>query len=317
MFNFIFTILSWIYTLIMGQKSDKPKYALISGGAGGIGTQLCISFAKRGYTVFAFAPPQHLFEVKALQKEYPKVIPYAFDITDVKQIQKSRDWIIEQTNGGYLDVLYNNAGISIASPAIEFDNDEMLKLFQVNCFGHFYMTKYMSDFVIKTKGSIVFTASIAACVPLSWVSLYNATKAAINAYALTLHTEMKPFGVRVHSVITGGVDTAICDANVKSAMVLNSHYDVEGIYTSMNSSAMMSRNTNISPQKYAEGVVRDIVSKRDRFNLFRGAYAYAMFWVSRWLPVWLIEYGVSRFFKALPVWRNIRTQVAQEDKKQK
>lgn len=293
---------------------SKPKYALISGGAGGIGVQLCISFAKRGYTVFAFAPESHLFEIKPIQKQYSNIIPYGFDITDVDQIEKSRQFIIEQTNGGYLDILYNNAGISVASPATEFDNQELIKVFQVNIFGHMYMTKYMSEFVIKSKGSIIFTSSVAAKVPLTWVSLYNATKAAIDAYALNLHTEMKPFGVRVHSVITGGVDTGICDSNMKTAMALDSQFDVEGIYVSMNASAMMSRNTNISPEKYAESVVKDIISRRDRFNLYKGARAYLLYFVGKFFPVWLTEYFISRFFKALPVWKNIRARVAQDSK---
>lgn len=65
------------------------------------------------------------------------------------------------------------------------------------------MTKHFAPLVIKSKGSIIFTSSVAARVPLSWISAYSATKAAIDAYAKTLHGEMEPFGVKVHSVITG------------------------------------------------------------------------------------------------------------------
>lgn len=287
------------------------KYALISGGAGGIGTELCVAFAKRGYTVFALAPESHLFEVRAVQREHPNVIPYAFDITDLKQIEKAKEYIGSKT-GGKLDILYNNAGISVAGPATEFEDEELPRLFQINVFGHMYMTKYFSEFIMNSKGSIIFTASIASRVPLTWVSLYNASKAAINAYALTLHTEMKPFGVRVHSVITGGVDTGICDANIKTSLLSDTKFDVDGVFESMNSSAMMSRNVNISPRKYAEGVVSDIVSRRDRFNLFRGAGAYLLFFFANHFPVWIVEWGISRHFKALKVWRNIRRRVREE-----
>ena len=85
---------------------------------------------------------------------------------------------------------------------------------------------------------------------------------------------MAPFGVRVHSVITGGVDTAICDGNIKTSLG-DSFYDVDGVYESIRSSAMMSRDLNISPEQYAKEVVRDIVSWRDPgFNLYHGARSY-------------------------------------------
>lgn len=289
------------------------KYALISGGAGGIGSQLTIQFAKRHYTVIATAPERHLFEIKQLAKEYPNIIPYACDITDVDQIIKLREFV-KQTTGGYLHILYNNAGISIAGPATEFENDQMMTLFKVNVFGHMYMTKYMSEFIIAGKGAIIFTSSVAARAPLSWVSLYCATKSAIDQYAWCLRTEMQPFGVRVYSVITGGVDTGICDANI-TAPKAGSPFDVDGVYDSMRASAQMSRITNVSPQKYAQGVVSVVESKSSVFNIYKGAKSFTTHFGSRYLPLWLFEFLVSRHFLALKVWRNIKKRVMAQDKK--
>jgi NAD(P)-dependent dehydrogenase (short-subunit alcohol dehydrogenase family) len=289
------------------------KYALISGGAGGIGSQLAIQFAKRNYTVIATAPQNHLFEIEQLTKEYPNIIPYACDITNVDQITKLKEFV-KKTTGGYLHILYNNAGISIAGPATEFDDNQMMTLFKVNVFGHMYMTKYMSEFIMAAKGAIIFTSSVAARAPLSWVSLYCSTKAAIDQYAWCLRTEMQPFGVRVYSVITGGVDTGICDANV-TAPAPGSPFDVDGVYDSMRSSAQMSRITNVSPQKYAQGVVSIVESKSSVFNIYKGARAFLIHCGSRYLPIWLFEFLVSRHFLALKVWRNIRKKVKEQSKK--
>lgn len=100
---------------------------------------------------------------------------------------------VSQITGGRLDILYNNAGISnLGGPAIEYDDDKLRLLFDVNVLGHMYVTKYFSDMVIQAKGTVVFTSSVAARVPLSWVSAYNATKSAIDQYALGLRAEMKP-----------------------------------------------------------------------------------------------------------------------------
>ena len=291
------------------------RYALISGGTGGIGIQLCTVFAEQGFKVICMAPESTLWEANDLKEKYG-VITYALDITDPAQCQKAAEFVKQHTEGGNLDVLYNNAGISIAGPATEFDNNALIKLFLVNVFGHMYMTKYMAEYVINRQGLIVFTSSVAARVPLSWVSLYNATKAAIDAYAGTLHTEMKPFGVRVHSVITGGVDTAICDANTVLSMA-GSRYDVPGMIASMRSSAMMSRRDNISPRSYADAVVSDVLSRRDRFNLYHGCKAYFLHWVSRFIPYFLVEWGVLRHFQALAVYRALRERVRKQQQKQK
>lgn len=157
------------------------KYALISGGTGGIGTQLCIQLAAEGYTVFAFAPEKFLSDVKDLKND--NIIPYALDITNIDNIKSSVNFIREKTNGGFLDILYNNAGIPYNTPATEFKDELMINLFNTNLIGHILMSKYFCDFVIKTQGTICFTASVSAVVPMAWISLYGASKAALNQYA--------------------------------------------------------------------------------------------------------------------------------------
>ena len=281
----------------------SPKYALVTGASSGIGYNLAIELSKKGYKVIGCSPQLVLFGQKPLEQEYG-VISLPLDVTDIDNI-KTVLKKVEEITGGRLDVLYNNAGISISGPAIEIDETQLNKVFQVNVIGQINMTKYFAPLIINAKGTILFTSSVAARVPLSWVSAYNATKAAIDAYALTLHGEMAPFGVRVHSVITGGVDTAICDGNIKTSLG-DSFYDVDGVYESIRSSAMMSRDLNISPEQYAKEGVRDIVSWRDPgFNLYHGARSYFLHWVSRFLPLWLVEFGVQVHFKQRRVLQTI------------
>ncbi|KAI3403080.1 hypothetical protein KGF56_004140 [Candida oxycetoniae] len=264
---------------------------------------LAEELSRRGYQVIGCSPSQAIFGQKPLEEKYG-VISIPLDITNVENIKQVHDKVKEITDGK-LSILYNNAGISIAAPAIENDEEQLDRLFQINVLGHINMTKWFAPFVIASKGTIIFTCSVASRVPLSWVSAYNATKAAIDAYAQTLHGEMKPFGVRVHSVITGGVDTAICDANVRTSLG-DSYYEVPGVYDSIRASAMMSRDLNISPEKYAKEVVKDLMKWRDPgFNLYHGARSYFLHWVSRYLPLWLVEMGVQWHFKQLRVLRTL------------
>ncbi|EDK46767.1 hypothetical protein PVL30_005690 [Lodderomyces elongisporus] len=289
---------------------STKKYALITGASSGIGYALATELSRKGYTVIGCSPASVIFAQKPLEKEYG-LISIPLDITDPENIKLVATQV-EEITGGKLHILYNNAGISIAGPAIETDEKDLDKIFQVNVIGHINVTKYLSPQVINAKGTIVYTSSVAARVPLSWVSVYNATKAAIDAYALTLHGEMAPFGVRVHSVITGGVDTAICDANVKTTLG-DSYYEVPGVYDSIRSSAMMSRDLNISPEKYAKEIVKELTRWRNPgFNLYHGARAYFLHWVSRWMPLWLVEFGVQYHFKQWKVLRTLARLVSQK-----
>lgn len=286
------------------------KYALITGAASGIGYQMAISLHKRGYSIIGVSIESDAWGMKSLQEQIG-LIPIILDITDIEGIKAA---VVEVTKitGGRLDILYNNAGISnLGGPAIEYDDLKLQLLFNVNVLGHMYMTKYFSDLIINAKGTIVFTSSVAARVPLSWVSAYCATKAAIDQYAFVLRGEMKPFGVKVYSVITGGVNTAICDP-YSSPCLLSEKYDVEGVYDSIRSSADMSRNprTSISAAKYAEQVAGQITKNRDvGFNIYRGFAAYTLHLVRWYLPLWLVEWGTQFHFKQRAVFRRIARRV--------
>ena len=138
---------------------------------------------------------------KPLEDEYG-LISIACDITNLEDIKRVKELVVKET-GGYLDVLYNNAGIAIGQPAIEIPEDKLNWIFQVNVIGHINMTKHFAPLVIKSKRVHYFHKF--SCCKGSFVVdfCYSATKAAIDAYAKTLHGEMEPFGVKVHSVITG------------------------------------------------------------------------------------------------------------------
>lgn len=282
------------------------KHALITGASSGIGYQLAKQLAQKGYVVFGVAPTNELSLIDPLTKEFG-VIAIAGDITLVLDIKRIAKEVEDQA--GKLDILYNNAGIAVGGPAIEFDDDDLYKVFNVNVLGHILMTKYLAGYVIKAKGTIVFTASVAARVPLTWTSLYCSTKAAIDLYALSLHLEMQPFGVRVHSVITGGVQTAIADKVDTSKLSLESRFNVTGVEDSIKEAQNMSRNPaqSIPAELYAQQVLAKVTASRDvGLHIYAGGKAYTLHLLGRYAPTSLLERGISRHFKSDRVWAEIR-----------
>lgn len=273
------------------------KYAAITGAGTGIGYQMSLALHERGYKIIGISPDFDLHNMMPLKDEIG-LIPIVCDITDVKAIQIAAEKV-HRICGGNLALLYNNAGISpTGGPMIYAEDDMVRKLFDVNVLGHMFVTKYFSQMVINAKGTIVFTASVAARVPLSWAGFYCATKSAIDQYAMCLRTEMEPFDVKVYSVITGGVNTAIADHNRRGK--LEGPFACDEVLESMVASSMMSRNpkTSWSAERYANKVADQICKKRTQgFNLYSGSYAYLLH-VARWyLPHWLMEFLVMRHFK--------------------
>lgn len=296
---------------------SMTKYALITGAASGIGYQMALALHKKGYSIIGVSQESDAWGMNLLQKEIG-LVPIVCDITNTKDIEAAVEQVTQIT-GGSLDILYNNAGISnLGGPAIEYDDNKLRKLFDVNVLGHMFMTKYFSELVINAQGTIVFTSSVAARVPLSWVSAYCATKAAIDQYALVLRGEMKPLGVKVHSVITGGVDTGICDP-LSTPTLFSDHYEVDGVYESIRASANMSRNprTSVLAEKYAKQVASQITKRRDvGFNIYRGHGAYLLHLLRWYAPVWLCDFLIQFHFKQFFVLRRV-AQLAKRQRKEK
>lgn len=280
-----------------------PKYALITGASSGIGYNLAIAFSTRGYTVFACAPKLCVHEMEPLVKRYG-VKAFAMDITNPAEIRAGVEYFRSETGEGKLDVLYNNAGIAIGGPGFYFDDDEVINFMNINLTGHMLVTKYFADFVIEAKGTIVYTSLVAAKIPLAWTSIYCASKAGIDTYAKGIRAELAPFGVRVHSVITGGVRTEIAKkATDKMTTLGETQLAIPGLQESMDVTAAMTAG-GMRPEVYAERIAKRICSRYSGFNIYEGKLSGVAKFLGGWVPLWLQYYIMAIRFKQFEVFRS-------------
>lgn len=174
--------------------------------------------------------------------------------------------------------------------------------------GQILLTKYLSNYLIRAKGIIVFSSSSSAQTPTPWMSAFGASNAAIDQYALILRSELKPFGVRVHSVVRGNVDTGNFNG-VETTTVRGSHYAVDGIYESLKLVESVSSHNQTSPASYANQVLNEVLNPWwgiSRFNIYGGTRAYLSHLFARYLPLWILEYSLAYQYGELKVWREIR-----------
>ncbi|OBA23505.1 NAD(P)-binding protein [Metschnikowia bicuspidata var. bicuspidata NRRL YB-4993] len=283
----------------------RQKVALITGASSGIGHATAIEFAKRGYKTYACA--RRLEPMEPLKRE--GIITVTCDVTLGESVALLRDRIAQE-NDGFLDVLFNNAGQSCSFPAIDVSDDNVAKCFQVNVFAPVRLTREFAALLIKAKGTVGFTGSVAGLVAFPFSSIYAASKAAIHQYVATLRLEMKPFGVKVLNFVTGGVNTNIADTR---DLPEDSWYQVPGIQEAFSERREMAkRNHPMSVEKYAFQVVNDFERQTlgGRLNLYRGLMAVLLGGILPWFPRFIVEKIFVTKFKLAGVFNFITEKYA-------
>ncbi|KAH3901312.1 acylglycerone-phosphate reductase SCDLUD_002803 [Saccharomycodes ludwigii] len=287
-------------------SSSSSSIAVVTGASSGIGYELTKQLVtKLNYTVYAAARrtgPIETLRDELAEGAKDKVIPVKLDVSDLQSILDFKNQLNKELPGGQkkIDLLYNNAGQSCTFPALDVTNESLEQVFKVNVFGPINLTRELSEFVINARGTIAFTGSLAGVCPFPFASCYSATKAAIHQYAHVLHLEMKPFGVRVLNVITGGVDTTIGDTR---PLPPNSIYNFkQGIEAFKYRQEMSIQNKPMQPSVYVENVIKVLGDERkDPIDTYQGSKAWLMGWVYYLAPKWIFEWGLIIHFKLKPV----------------
>lgn len=179
----------------------KDKVVVITGGTDGIGKALVDEALRKGAKV-ATCARQH-DKLYRLQSEYPSY-PLHTMVADVSLENDCRKFIESTIKVfGGIDVLINNAGVSMRALMKDVDTDVIKKLMEVNFFGAMYCTKFALNSIIQRKGSIVGISSIAGYRGLPGRSGYSASKFALQGWLEAIRTELLDDGVHVMWVSPG------------------------------------------------------------------------------------------------------------------
>ncbi|KAF2795458.1 NAD(P)-binding protein [Melanomma pulvis-pyrius CBS 109.77] len=181
------------------------KTCLVTGcSSGGVGSALAEAFKDKGYHVFATARSPS--KVPQTLHTASNVTVLALDVTSSESIAAAAEAVQKQT-GGKLDVLINNAGLGLNMPGLDTPMDEARKLFDLNFFGALEMIQAFGPMLVTAKGCIVNNSSVGGLQPFPFSSMYNATKAALIIAGEAWRLEMAPLGVRVITLLAGGITT--------------------------------------------------------------------------------------------------------------
>lgn len=180
------------------------KVVLVTGGSRGIGKAICEKFAKEGYTV---AVNYEKSEEKAnLLAEKIGGRAYLADVSNYEEVSSMFDKIEREL--GSVDILINNAAVSVVGVFQDCTDEEWERIFGVNVKGVFNCCKRaVGNMLKKQSGSIVNISSIWGVTGGSCECHYSATKAAVIGYTKAMAKELGPSGIRVNCIAPGAVDT--------------------------------------------------------------------------------------------------------------
>jgi len=191
----------------------KDKKILITGATGGIGNALVKKFISLEGTVLATGRSTE--KLDKLKSEFPNISILKFDISNHTNIEGFIENVSSQLTG--LDVLVNNAGITMDNLSLRMKNEEWQRVIDINLGSTFYLCKYAIKKMLKNKyGRIVNITSIVGHTGNVGQSNYAASKAGIVAMSKSLAIEYAKKNITINCVSPGFIQSNMTDKIAES-----------------------------------------------------------------------------------------------------
>lgn len=191
----------------MSNENKTKRSAVITGAGSGLGYEIAIGLAAKGYKVFGTA-----FSAKEIA-EFEKnsggadITLTVCDITKEEDVNKWGVIVRSSTGDNGLDLLINNAGVLTPGPMEVLSLDVIRREFEVNVFGSISVINEFLPSLRKAKGRIVQIGSMTGRFPLPFSGPSSASKATMEAFADVYRMELKSFGVEFVMVQPGNMVT--------------------------------------------------------------------------------------------------------------
>ncbi|MDQ1396223.1 MAG: uncharacterized protein QOG64_1482 [Acidimicrobiaceae bacterium] len=178
----------------------RGQTIVVTGASSGIGRATAILLAKKGATVWAAA--RNEVRLKELAAEHEGITPFRCDVA----VDEDRASLVEAA--GPVDVLVNNAGLGYMGLVEDMDQRDVRNLFEINVLGLIDLTQRVLPGMLERRhGHITNVASVASFVSTPPLTVYSATKFAVQGFTEGLRREMNGRGITVAMVNPGPIAT--------------------------------------------------------------------------------------------------------------
>jgi NAD(P)-dependent dehydrogenase (short-subunit alcohol dehydrogenase family) len=272
------------------------RSVLVTGTSSGIGRKSALSLAASGWRVFAGV--RKAADGKSLLAEAEgEIIPLTLDVARQDSVSGGIERLASET-GGELHGLVNNAGVYLPGPLELMSPAEIEQSIAVNLTGLLLVTRACMPLLRAARGRIVNISSISGLIALPGVSVYAATKHAVEAITKSLRVELLPFGIKVIAIEPGAVETplwakgAARDAKIERD---SSGQEIRELYAPLVKllQKLNVQPVGVTPETVARTVARALESSRPRDHYLIGKDARMLALLER-LPDALRDRAIAR-----------------------
>ena len=265
---------------------------LITGAATGLGREMALYLAERGYRVYGTTRDlRQADDLKAAARERgAEVRVLALDVTNPESIDAAVKTIVAESGGIY--AVINNAGIGLRGYFEDLTAEEIQKLFDANVFGVMAVTKAVLPYMRQARrGRVILISSVGGRIGSLGVTAYCSTKFAIEGFGESLFQELAPLGVRVVLIEPGIIKTERWSTNrglAKGAMNPESPYHAWFTQAERESDQLVKASTAV-PADVAAVVHQALTAERPKLRYMVGRKAKLAVALKRFVPGELFE----------------------------
>ncbi|WP_418129410.1 SDR family oxidoreductase [Variovorax sp. 375MFSha3.1] len=190
-------------------QSSTPKVAIVTGASRGIGAAVAQRLARDGFSVavnYASSPEQADALVAELKAAGGRAFAVEADVASAEEVRAMFDAVEAQL--GKVDVLVNNAGVLRTLPLAEHSDAQYDQTFDINVRGTFNTLREAAT-RLNEGGRIVNFSSTTLALNIPGYAIYNATKAAVEAFTHVFAKELRGRGITVNAVAPGPIATSL------------------------------------------------------------------------------------------------------------
>lgn len=175
----------------------KDKVVIVTGGTSGIGLACAEAFGSRGARIAITGRNKEKLQEAAVRLEKLGIEVFAIEADAAREEDNSRMAAQVVNKWGRIDVLINNAGISMRALFEKLQLDVFRQVMDINFYGTVYATKYCLPHILRVKGSVIGISSINGYRGTPARTAYTASKYAMQGFMEALRTEVMKRGVHV------------------------------------------------------------------------------------------------------------------------
>lgn len=247
----------------------KDKVVIVTGATSGIGEACALVFGKEGAKVVITgrSPEKLKLTVQKLQNAGIEVTSILADAGTEADNQRMAEEVLAQF--GTIDILINNAGISMRALFQDLDLQVFKTVMDINFYGTVYATKFCLPAILKSKGSIIGVSSINGYRGTPARTAYTASKYAMNGFFEALRTEVMNLGVHVLVACPG----------FTSSNIRNNALKADG---TIQGESPRDENKMMTAEEVAEEILKATL-KRKRDLILTGQGKLVV-WLNKWFP---------------------------------